>query len=59
MIAGLTSLLHVLARAVDGPWTDVFVFVFACLSVVVWVENVKGALRLRRQRRMAEYRKED
>lgn len=59
MFPGLTSLPHALARAVDGPWTDVFVVVFACLSVVVWVENVKGALRLRRQRRMAERRKED
>jgi hypothetical protein len=59
MIAGLTSLPHVLARAVDGPWTDVLVFVFTCLSVVVWIENVKGALRLRRQRRMTELQKED
>lgn len=58
MLPGLTSLSHVLTRAVDGPWTDVLVFVFTCLSVAVWVENVKGALRLRRQRRMAERRKE-
>lgn len=54
MFAGLTSLPYVLARVVDGPWTDVCVFVFACLSVLVWAENVRGALRLRRQRRLAE-----